>query len=94
MCLGVPGKVVSMTKNPLGMAMGMVSFGGIMKEVCLAYLPEVKEGDYVLVHVGFALSRLDEKEAGEVFRLLQEMGELEGLEPPPQSDGTPTAGEN
>jgi len=94
MCLGVPGKVVSMTENPLGMAMGMVSFGGIMKEVCLAYLPEVKEGDYVLVHVGFALSRLDEKEAGEVFRLLQEMGELEGLEPPPEAGGTPTAGQD
>jgi hydrogenase expression/formation protein HypC len=91
MCLAVPGKVVSISENPLGMAMGMVSFGGIMKEVCLAYVPEVKVGDYVLIHVGFALSRLDEKEAAEVFRMLQELGDLEELEPPPGPEGTPTA---
>jgi len=88
MCLAVPGKVVSISENPLGMAMGTVSFGGIMKEVCLAYVPEVKVGDYVLIHVGFALSRLDEKEAGEIFRMLKEMGDLEELDPPPALDGT------
>jgi hydrogenase expression/formation protein HypC len=80
MCLGVPGKVKEIVENPLGMAMGKVSFGGITKEVCLAYLPEVRVGDYVLVHVGFALSRIDEKEAAEVFELLREMGELAELD--------------
>lgn len=76
MCLGVPGKVLSIETNPLGMTMGKVSFGGVAKEVCLAYVPEVQVGDHVIVHAGFALNRLDEAEAQEVFALLQEMGEL------------------
>ena len=73
MCLGVPGKIVSIEPNPLGMTMGKVSFGGVAKEVCLAYTPEVEVGDYVIVHAGFALNRLDEGEAQEVFALLAEM---------------------
>ncbi|MGC8782067.1 MAG: HypC/HybG/HupF family hydrogenase formation chaperone [Anaerolineae bacterium] len=77
MCLGVPGKVLSVEVNPLGMVMGKVSFGGVAKEVCLAYVPEVQVGDYVIVHAGFALNRLDEAEAMEVFALLQEMGEID-----------------
>ena len=60
MCLGVPGKILSLEPNAIGMMMGKVSFGGVAKEVCLAYVPEVKVGDYVIVHVGFALSKVDE----------------------------------
>lgn len=80
MCLGVPGQVMRLSPNEIGMTMGTVRFGGIRKEVCLAYTPEAKVGDYVLVHVGFALAVLDEKAAGEMLQALREMGELEGLE--------------
>ena len=80
MCLGVPGKVISIQENPLGMTMGKVSFGGIVKEVCLAYVPDVQVGDYVIVHVGFAISKIDEEEANKVFEFLREMEELEELE--------------
>ncbi len=82
MCLGVPGKVIQIEEGPSGMTMGKVSFGGIMKEVCLAYVPDVQVGDYVIVHVGFAISKLDEQEAMEVFELLAQMGELAELEIP------------
>jgi hydrogenase expression/formation protein HypC len=73
MCLGVPGKVLSREPNALGVMMGKVSFGGVAKEVCLAYVPEAEVGDYVIVHAGFALSRLDEQEAQEVFDLLAQI---------------------
>jgi hydrogenase expression/formation protein HypC len=73
MCLGIPGQVVSIEENPAGILMGKVSFGGIAREVCLAYVPEVQVGDYVVVHAGFALNRLDEAEAMEVFDLLQQI---------------------
>jgi hydrogenase expression/formation protein HypC len=74
MCLGIPGKVAeTYLQNDLPMA--KVEFGGIRKEVCLAYVPEAVVGDYVIVHVGFALSRVDEKEAEEVFAYLKQMGE-------------------
>ena len=90
MCLAVPGKVTEILEGPPEMRMGKVSFGGILKEVCLAYLPEVKVGDYVLVHVGFALSRIDEEEAREVFRLLEEIGEFsEPGDAPPAGSGPP-----
>ena len=82
MCLGVPGKVVRVDESLIGMTMGLVSFGGITKEVCLAYTPEVKAGDYVLVHVGFAISVLDEAQAMDVFAALKEMGELTDLDIP------------
>jgi hydrogenase expression/formation protein HypC len=82
MCLGVPGQVVSVEENALGMTMGKVSFGGVTKDVCLAYVPEVKPGDYVIVHVGFAISKVAEEEAREVFRLLEQMGELQELDIP------------
>lgn len=75
MCLGVPGKVVRIEETPEGIRMGKVSFGGIIKEVCLAYTPDVQVGDYVVVHVGFAISKIDEEEAMEVFALLREIGE-------------------
>lgn len=73
MCLGIPGKVISIEDNPLGVRMGKVSFGGIVKEVCLAYTPEAQVGDYVIVHVGFAISRLDEEEAQQTLEALAEL---------------------
>src|SRR5512139_2014627 len=79
MCLGVPGKVLEISLSPLGMSMGKVSVGGVAKEVCLAYTPEVEVGDYVIVHAGFALNKLNEEEAEEVFALLREMGEVQEL---------------
>jgi hydrogenase expression/formation protein HypC len=82
MCLGVPGKVLRVDASDIGMTMGQVSFGGIVKDVCLAYTPDVQPGDYVLVHVGFAISKLDEQHALDVFKTLKEMGELEGLDIP------------
>jgi hydrogenase expression/formation protein HypC len=83
MCLGVPGKVVEiMEESPLGMTMAKVSFGGIVKETCLAYVPEAQMGDYVIVHAGFALSVIDEEEAMEVFEMLRQMEELSELDVP------------
>jgi hydrogenase expression/formation protein HypC len=87
MCLGVPGQVVRVERNDLGMTMGVVKFGGISKEVCLMYTPEADVGDWVLVHVGFAISKLDEEQAMEVFRTLQEMGDLADLDPPQETKG-------
>jgi hydrogenase expression/formation protein HypC len=79
MCLAIPGKVTSvMGDDPLWRT-GKVDFGGITKEVSLAYVPEVKIGEYVIVHVGFALSRLDENEAKKVFQYLREMDDLTEL---------------
>jgi hydrogenase expression/formation protein HypC len=81
MCLGVPGKVVEMIgESPLGMPMARVNFGGIIKEACLAYVPEAQVGDYVIVHAGFALSVIDEEEAMEVFEILKQMEDLADLE--------------
>lgn len=79
MCLGVPGKVIDIQPNAIGVTMGKVDFGGIVKEICLAYVPEVKVGDYVIAHAGFAINTLDEQEAMEVFETLKQMGELAEL---------------
>ena len=82
MCLGVPGKVLEIRENELGMAMGSVDFGGITKEVCLAYVPEVEVGEYVIVHVGFAISKMDEEEALKTLDILRQMeGGLDELGP-------------
>lgn len=89
MCLGVPGRIVQIDTDPLGMNMGKVSFGGIVKDVCLAYTPEARVGDYVVVHVGFAISTIDEDEARRVFDILEEMGELAELETPQPGWETP-----
>ena len=75
MCLGIPGQIVEVNRDGL-MRMGKVDFGGVAREVCLAYVPEAKVGDYVIVHVGFAISQLDEAEARETFELLMESGIL------------------
>ena len=89
MCLGVPGKVVEIAANELGIQMGRVQFGGIQKEVCLAFLPEVAVGNYVIVHAGLAISQVDEAEAARTFELLREMGDLAEL---PGADADPEAG--
>ncbi|MGA2060293.1 MAG: HypC/HybG/HupF family hydrogenase formation chaperone [Thermoguttaceae bacterium] len=78
MCLGVPGKLVEIhPPADLQLPMGKVEFGGIYKDICLAYTPEAQVGDYVLVHVGFAISRIDQTEAEEIFSYLNEIGEME-----------------
>lgn len=76
MCLGIPGKVVEIYEAN-GTRMGKVDFSGIKKEVCLAYLPEIEVGDYTIVHVGFAITQLDEASALETLAMFQEMGQLE-----------------
>jgi hydrogenase expression/formation protein HypC len=76
MCLGVPGKIISIEDNPLGIRMGKVSFGGIIKETCLAYTTEAQIGDYVIVHAGFAISLLDEEEAQQTLEVLAELEEI------------------
>ncbi len=75
MCLAVPGKVVEITGEG-ELRMGKVDFSGVQRQACLAYVPEVRLGDYVLVHVGFAISRIDEQQARETLATLAELGEL------------------
>ena len=70
------------------MTMGVVSFGGVTKEICLAYVPEAIVGDYVLVHVGFAISKIDEENANEIWAALEEMDELSGAESPTKPDAS------
>ena len=82
MCLAVPGKILEILGDDPTFRSGRVSFGGIVKDVSLACVPEAKVDDYVLVHVGMALSTVDEAEAQEVFSYLKQMGELEELEEP------------
>ncbi len=81
MCLAVPGKIVSIEGEDLA-RVARVSIGGIVKEASLLYVPEAKVGDYVLVHVGIALSVVDEAEALRTFEYLKQMGELAELEAP------------
>jgi hydrogenase expression/formation protein HypC len=80
MCLAIPGKIVSMNEAEPLLRTGKVEFGGVLKEVSLAYVPEAKVGDYVIVHVGFALSVVDEAEANSVFDYLRQMEELSELQ--------------
>jgi hydrogenase expression/formation protein HypC len=86
MCLGVPGKVVEVIRSDLGITSGKVEFGGIVREVNLSYTPDVEPGQYVIVHVGFAISTLDEKEAHEVFRYLEQIDGLADLGSPGKRD--------
>ncbi len=76
MCLGIPGQIQEVFQAN-GLRMGKLNFGGIVKDACLEYLPEAEVGDYTIVHVGFAISKLDEAEARESLRLFSEMGLLE-----------------
>jgi hydrogenase expression/formation protein HypC len=79
MCLAIPGKIESITGEATDVMniKGKVNFGGILKQVSLAYVPQAKVGDYVIVHVGFALSIVDPEEAMKVFAYLKEMGEID-----------------
>jgi hydrogenase expression/formation protein HypC len=81
MCLGIPGKVVS-TFREHDALMGKVDFSGVTRQVCLEHVPDVQIGQYVLVHVGFALSQIDEAEAQQVFAYLKEMQQLDELGAP------------
>jgi hydrogenase expression/formation protein HypC len=72
MCLGIPGEVKSIVEGDL--RMGKIAFGGILKEICLAYVPEARVGDFVVVHAGFAISRIDPAGAARVFSYLEELG--------------------
>lgn len=80
MCLAIPGNIVSIEGNDPLLRTGKVNFGGIIKNVNLAYVPEAKIDDYVLVHVGFAINTIDEEEAQKIFQYLKEMDELTDLE--------------
>ena len=80
MCLGIPGRIVEIHQDE-GLAMGLVDFGGVRREVCLAYVEEqVQPGDYALVHVGFAIAKVDEDEARRTFEALRQMSQLEELD--------------
>lgn len=74
MCLGVPGKIIELYESS-NMLMGRIDFGGIYRDACLAYVPEAKIGDYVLIHVGFALNLLSQEEAEETLSLLKEIAD-------------------
>lgn len=98
MCLGIPGQITEIY-DAMGARMGKVNFGGIVKEVCLEYVPEAQVGDYTIVHVGFAITRLDEESARETLQMFTDMGILEEeLNPEaeeahvPDSDGQPAIG--
>jgi hydrogenase expression/formation protein HypC len=96
MCLGIPGRVLD-TRDDRGLLMGTVDFGGVKREVCLAYVaPDIAPDDYVIVHVGFAISKVDEAEARRTFEALREMSQLEELdwmrEVADQSLGRPAGG--
>lgn len=79
MCLAIPGEVIEITERD-GLPFGKVRFGGISREVCLAYESNAKPGDFVLVHVGFAIGTIDREEAAKVWKILKEIGELQELE--------------
>jgi hydrogenase expression/formation protein HypC len=89
MCLGIPGEITSVREDG-GLRVGRVRFAGISREVCLAYVPEAAVGDYVLVHVGFAISMIDREAAERSYRILEELGQIaelsdggDGAEEPP-----------
>jgi hydrogenase expression/formation protein HypC len=88
MCLAIPGKVLS--KQTIGgVDVGQVQFGGITRQTNLGFVPEAEVGDYVMVHVGFAISRVDAEEAERTYQLLREMGALEGELPPEDDPAAP-----
>jgi len=85
MCLAIPGKVLEISQSN-GLRTGRVNFGGIVSQACLDYVPEVRTGDYVIVHVGFAISKVDREEAERTYQALESMGLLEGELLPPTAD--------
>jgi hydrogenase expression/formation protein HypC len=85
MCLAIPGKLIEIKPDAAGVKMGKANFAGIVKQVCLEYIPDANLGDYVLVHVGFALQKVDEAEAARTYQALadlQQLGELDTPQPP------------
>jgi hydrogenase expression/formation protein HypC len=82
MCLAIPGKLIEIKPDADGVKMGKANFAGIVKQVCLEYIPEAQPGDYVLVHVGFALQKVDEAEAARTYQALAELDQLGELETP------------
>ncbi|MGE5459599.1 MAG: HypC/HybG/HupF family hydrogenase formation chaperone [Solirubrobacterales bacterium] len=86
MCLGVPGKVIDV-RDEDGIRMGTVDFGGITRSACLEYAPEIGVGSWVVIHVGFAISVVDEEEAKRSYELLAEMGNLEDIDLPQGPEG-------
>ncbi|NDJ76444.1 MAG: HypC/HybG/HupF family hydrogenase formation chaperone [Chloroflexi bacterium] len=76
MCLGIPGKIIEIYESN-GLKMGKIDFGGVIKESCLAYVPEAQVGDYTIIHVGFALNIIDEEEAQKTLELFNEIGLIE-----------------
>lgn len=91
MCLAIPGKVVDSFEQR-GLRMAKVQFGGITREACLEYVPETQVGDYVLVHVGFAISRVDEEEARRTYELLESMDQLTELDVPVVNEANAAGG--
>jgi hydrogenase expression/formation protein HypC len=83
MCLAVPGRITELY-DASGMAMGRVDFGGITREACMAYVPDARPGDYVLIHAGFAISQVDEDEARQTLADLKRLGELAAAEQNPE----------
>jgi len=80
MCLGIPGRVVNL-RDDQGLLMGTIDFGGVQRDVCFEYLSgDIKPGDYAIVHVGFAISRIDEQEARRTYEALREMSQLDELD--------------
>jgi hydrogenase expression/formation protein HypC len=86
MCLAIPGKLIEIAADANGVRMGRANFGGIVKQVCLEYTPEVQLGDFVLVHVGFALGKVDEAEATRTYKLLEDMQQLGELAEPNEEE--------
>ncbi len=94
MCLAIPGKLIEIKQNAEGVRMGKANFGGVVKQVCLEYTPQVQCGDYVLVHVGFALDKVDVAEAERTYAALKELNQLGELDvPETQERSTPATEE-
>jgi hydrogenase expression/formation protein HypC len=98
MCLGIPGEIVAIeaSEEPGALLQGLVSFGGVRKRVCLAFVPDAKVGDYAIVHAGFALNLVDEQEAGAIFATLAEAAEAaaasDALNESPRTGSVPNRG--
>ena len=87
MCLAIPGKIVAFHERD-GVRMGKIDFGGISRDACLEYIPDAALGDYVMVHVGFAISKVDEEEAARTYKYLAEMDQLAEIHTPePEAGG-------
>lgn len=88
MCLGIPGRVIELELPASDLPTGLVEFAGIRRRVCLACVPDVKPGDYVIVHAGIAISQVDDAEARRVFAYLDEIGDRDGWDAPTTESGT------